>query len=76
MNSKPAIKTTLKFIVMSLIGILYFFVPLVPSDKGKGVLLVYSVNIIKSALFSLAFRTGHDINRKPDSFVYHCPAYR
>ncbi|ERI76956.1 hypothetical protein CLOSYM_02294 [[Clostridium] symbiosum ATCC 14940] len=50
MNSKPAIKNTLKFIVMSLIGILYFFVPLVPSDKGKGVLLVYSVNIIKSAL--------------------------
>ena len=50
MNSKPTLKTTLKFIVMSLIGILYFFVPLVPSDKGKGVLLVYSVNIIKSAL--------------------------
>ena len=21
-------------------------------------------------------RQGHDINRKPDSFVYHCPAYR
>ena len=50
MNNKPTIKATLKFFFMSLIGILYFFVPLVPSGEGKSVLLVYSVNIIKSAL--------------------------
>lgn len=52
MESKlsATVKNNIKFMVMSLIGILYFFVPLVPSNNGKSVLLVASVNMIKAFL--------------------------
>ena len=55
MNSKPAIKTTLKFIVMSLIGILYFSSLWFHRTKERAFFSFIQVNIIKSALFSPGF---------------------
>lgn len=45
-------KSTAKFIIMSIIGIIYFFIPVVPNGDSKDSLLIWSVNFFKGLLAS------------------------
>ena len=50
MTQKNISHNPAKFLIFSIVGILYFFVPLAPTASGRSTWLVQSVNLIKAWL--------------------------